>query len=59
MSYHIVRSGDRYCVAKSGSQKPIKGGCHATRPKAQAHLTALNINVTLREKGIKIPKKKT
>lgn len=59
MPYHLVTSGGRYCVAHSGSQTPIKGGCHDTRPEAKAHLTALNINVTLKEKGIKIPKKKS
>lgn len=51
MPYHMVRSGDRYCVAHSGSQNPIKGGCHATRAEAKAHLIALNINVTQKEKS--------
>lgn len=49
MPYHIINKEGRFCIAKSGSDTPIKGGCHSWRAEAQAHLTALNINVVKRE----------
>ena len=51
MPWHIVKKEGQYCVAKSGSQNPIKGGCHSKQAEAQAHMAALYANVKDAKKG--------
>lgn len=44
MPYHIIKQGEKHCIAKEGEDTPIAGGCHATEAEARDHMAALYAN---------------
>lgn len=50
MPYALEKRDDEFCVVKEETGEPVDGGCHPTKDEAEAHLTALRINVEAEEK---------
>lgn len=44
MPYQVKKMGEKYCVCKRESGKPVKGGCHPEKSKAMDHMTAIIMN---------------
>lgn len=57
MPYSIRSQGNKKCVYNKDTGKTVPGGCHSTMKKAQAHLGALESNVSDAKKKKKSGKK--
>ncbi len=41
MPWSVKKQNKKFCVVKEGEDSPIKGGCHASKSEAAAHVRAL------------------
>ena len=57
--YTIREQGNRFCVVKRDTGETVPGGCHPTMKEAQAHLGALESNVSDAKKRKSESKKKS
>jgi hypothetical protein len=45
MPWNIVKRGSKWCVVKKQTGETIPGGCHDSKPEAEAQMRALYANV--------------